>query len=100
MEKPMRTIGAIAAVSMLALTFSGASTPASAGNGGAVAAGVIGGLAVGAIIGSQAAAPRSYYGGPGYVEPVYGPPPRCWIERRDFVDPYGNLRVRNVRVCN
>jgi len=97
----MRTIGAIAAVSMPALTFSGASTPASAGNGGAVAAGVIGGLAAGAIIGSAAAnANRGYYGGPAYVEPVYGPPPRCWIERRDYVDPYGNIRVRNVRVCN
>ena len=96
----MRTIGAIAAVAALALSVSGASTPAAAGNGGAVAAGVIGGLAVGAIVGSAAAQQRSYYGGPSYVEPVYGPPPRCWLERRDFVDGYGNVRVRNVRVCN
>lgn len=94
----MRIIGAIAAVS-LALSLTAAPTPASAGNGGAVAAGVIGGLAAGAIIGSAAAGQRSYYSGPSYVEPVYDRPARCWIERRDYVDPYGNIRIRNVRVC-
>ena len=39
--------------------------PAFARDGGAVAAGVIGGLAVGAIIGSQV--DRGDYGGPGYI---------------------------------
>ena len=40
------------------------------GNGGAVAAGVLGGLAVGAMIGAAAAAPPpAYYGAPA---PVYG----------------------------
>ncbi len=48
----------LAAVSALALTV--ASQPASAGgNGGAVAAGIVGGLAVGAIIGSQVARPNT-----------------------------------------
>jgi len=46
----MKTILAIAAVSILALSVV-APQPASARNGGAVAAGVIGGVAAGAIIG-------------------------------------------------
>ena len=51
----MKTIMTLAAVSVLALSVSGASDPALAGsNGGAIAAGVVGGLAVGAIVGSQA----------------------------------------------
>ena len=44
----MKTIGALAAVSVLALSVS-ASEPAFARNGGAIAAGVVGGLAVGAL---------------------------------------------------
>ena len=61
---------ALAAVSALALT--AVSLPASArNNGGAIAAGVVGGLAVGAIIGSQAN--RGGYYGPGY----YGEPGLC-----------------------
>jgi len=45
------------------------------GNGGAVAAGVIGGMLLGGIIASQAN--RGYYGGPVYYGPpsgYYGPP--------------------------
>ena len=65
----------LAAVTALALT--AVSQPASAGNnGGAVAAGIIGGLAVGAIIGSQAN--RNYYSGPGYYEPR----PRGFTKRK------------------
>jgi hypothetical protein len=101
MENLMKTIGAVAALSVLALSFSGASTPALARNGGAVAAGVVGGLAVGAIIGSQAN--RNYYGGPAYVDqPTYVVEPRgyCRTERREVVDAYGNYRIRRVRVCD
>ena len=90
----------LAAVSALALTV--VSQPASAGgNGGAVAAGVVGGLAVGAIIGSQAARPN-YYGGPAYYEPapVYEERAYCHTERRVFVDSYGYEHYRRVRVCN
>jgi hypothetical protein len=92
------TLAGLAAVSALAVTIP--SQPASAGgDGGAIAAGVIGGLAAGAIIGSQGN--RGYYGGPAYYgsdyQPVYG---NCHIERQQVEDRYGNLRVRRIRVCD
>jgi len=90
----------LAAVAALALAATMSSQPAYAGgNGGAVAAGVVGGLAVGAIVGSQAN--RGYYGGPGYYESgyqtVYG---ACHTERQQFEDAYGRIHVRRVRVCD
>lgn len=92
---------AIVVISAVALSFAG-SNPASARDDGAVAAGVLGGLAVGAIIGSQAQ--RNYYSGPGYVdEPVYEerePYRECHIERREVVDQYGYVRLRRIRVCD
>ncbi len=97
----MKTIVALAAVSVLALSVS-ASEPAFARNGGAIAAGVVGGLAVGAIVGSQVN--RNYYGGPTYVDqPAYVVEPgyRAWhIERQEVSDGYGNIRLRRVRVCD
>ncbi|UDL95064.1 MULTISPECIES: hypothetical protein [Lichenihabitans] len=81
------------------------SAPASAwyrggGWGAPVAAGVIGGLAAGAIIGS-AARPYGYgygYGYPAYAEPAYEP---CYRSRRPVYDEYGNFAgYRPVRVCN
>jgi hypothetical protein len=59
-------------------------------NGGAIAAGLIGGLALGAIA-SAAANP--------YYTPVYYAPPRCFIERRRIVTPYGRAVVRRVQTC-
>ena len=73
-----------------------------------VAAGVVGGLALGAIIaGSANAGPRyeeppayyapprrTYYGGPAYVEG-----PVCHVERQRFWDGYG-WRSRRVEVCD
>ena len=69
---------------------------------GAIAAGVVGGLALGAL---AAGAARPYYYGP---DPAYAledelppPPPRrvrCWIEREDVWDGYGYV-PRRVRVC-
>ena len=95
----MKKIFAIAAATAMALSVAGISTPASAGDGGAVAAGVIGGLAVGAIVGSQAQR--------GYAEPSYGygyEPryrySRCHTERQEVADYYGNYRIRRVRVCD
>jgi hypothetical protein len=94
----MKNLVAIAAVSVLALAVV-TPEPASARNGGAVAAGVIGGLAAGAIIGSQVN--RGYYSGPAYVDgPAYVVTPSCHTERREVVDAYGNYRVRRVRVCD
>jgi hypothetical protein len=74
--------------------------PAQARNGGAVAAGVIGGLAAGAIIGSAVAQPRYYGPGPA---PVYGaPPPSCYWTRGEPVwDGYRGAWVRpRVQVCD
>ena len=75
------------------------STPAEA-RGGAVAAGVLGGLAVGAIAGSAAAnSGYGYHGGYGYAPaPVYGG--GCYFERRPVYDDYGEvIGHRRVRVC-
>lgn len=88
-----------ATVSALALAVTMTSNPAHARDGGAVAAGVVGGLAVGAIIGSQAN--RDHYRGPGYYEQSYQPVYRsCRTERHRFVDEYGRYRSQRVRVCD
>jgi hypothetical protein len=98
MENQMKTISTIAAVSAVVLSFTIASSPAFARDDGAVAAGVIGGLAAGAIIGSQVQ--RNY-------EPEYGYEPRyraryrdCHVERQEVIDSNGYARIRRVRVCD
>ena len=80
-------------------------------HGCGVAAGVVGGLAAGAIIGSAIAGPRAYevpppaYYGPApapvYVEPApeYYEGPACHIERQRFWDGY-SWRHRRVEVCD
>ena len=77
-----------------------ATAPSYAGDGGAIAAGVIGGMALGALAGSAAAGayapppppPAAYYP---------PPPPRCWFEPREVWDPYAYAYVvHRVRVCN
>jgi hypothetical protein len=96
----MLKVISLSAVAALAVAVTVTSQPAFAGGGrnGAIAAGVIGGLAVGAIIGSQA---NGGYYGPGYYEsgyqPVYG---RCHTERQQVEDGYGNIRIQRVRVCD
>lgn len=72
------------------------------GAGGAAALGVLGGLAVGGAIASSQ---NGYYPGqpvyraprPVYVEDDYGP--ACHFERRRYVDPYGDVFFRRIRVC-
>lgn len=86
------------AVSLAALTVFSCliTTPATAG-GGDVAAGLLGGLAVGTIVGSAVAQPRYY--APYYAPaPVYVPAPRCWLERERVWDGYGYV-IQRVRVC-
>ena len=101
------TIIALAAAVTLA-----AALPSSAQaycNGCGVAAGVVGGLAAGAIVGSAIANSR-----PVYVEPapVYAPPPPayaeppayvdgpvCHTERQQVWDGYA-YRMRRVQVCD
>ncbi len=64
--------------------------------GGAVAAGVIGGLALGAL------AARPAYSSPAYPT-YYGAPvydaPSCYTVRRRFVDDWGRVIIRREEVC-
>lgn len=64
------------------------------GNGGAVAAGVVGGLALGALAAGA-------YASPGYAAPAYGYGPAyrdCYFTTQRAWDGYGWVRER-VRVC-
>jgi hypothetical protein len=66
--------------------------------GGAVVAGLIGGLALGTI---ASAAANPYYYSPAYY-PYYRPAyfgPRCVLERRRVVNRYGRLVWRRIEVC-
>jgi hypothetical protein len=94
------TINTLAAVSVLALAVTVTSGSAFARDGGAIAAGVVGGLAVGAIVGSPAQ--RNYHGEPNYYEDTgYRAGYRgCHTERQEVSDGYGNVRIRRVRVCD
>ena len=98
----MKRVLAIAVVSAVVISCA-VSKPAWARDDGAVAAGVLGGLAVGAIIGSQVQ-PRGYYSGPGYYEePVYERREiyrECHMERQQVVDSYGYVRWRRIQVCD
>ena len=95
----------IVCVTLGVMTVAVATQPVQAGgNGGAVAAGVLGGLAVGAIVGGAAAQPRYYAPPPAYVyesEPVYAAP-RCYYTRGEPVwDGYRGVWVRpRIRVCD
>ncbi len=93
-----KTILALTAVSALAI---GSVGDAHARNNGAVAAGILGGLAAGAIIGGAIANSQPAYGGyavaPGYhAYPAYAQPgpvacPGGYWARRPRFDPYGNF---------
>jgi hypothetical protein len=75
-------------------------SPAQARSGD-LAAGLLGGLAVGAIVGSAVAAPRPYYYAPApvYVAPP-PPPPECyWTRGQPMWDGYRWVRPR-VQVCD
>ena len=102
------TLTAVAAAAIVAAaTLVPDTAEARRGRGGAIAAGVIGGIAAGAII---AGAGRHYYGGygygpgygygGGYYAPAYygGYGPGCVIRRERVWDGYG-WRVQRVRVC-
>ncbi len=98
-----KTLFAYAAAASLAIEVLAAPTSAQARDNGAVAAGVIGGLAVGAMIGSAAAAnngpnyrPAPAYYGPGYYGQGY---PGCYWQRQRAWDGFG-WRWTRVRVCN
>jgi hypothetical protein len=89
----MMKIVTLAAAAAMTVVVSVSPQPAQARDGGAVAAGVVGGLAVGAIVGSQLNDGPRYHRSRAYARD-------CYIERRDYEDRYGRLHVRKVRVCN
>jgi hypothetical protein len=93
------TRGLIVLVTAAAMGAAILPAPAQAGgNGGAVAAGVIGGLAVGGLLGAAAAQPRYNAPAPVYV----APPPSCYWTRGEPVwDGYRGVWVRpRVQVCD
>ena len=90
----MLKIMTVAAVAALTLAVA-APSPALARDG-EIAAGVIGGLAVGAIVGSQMNRDDGYRDGR-YYRSGYR---QCHMERREFEDNYGRIHLRRVRVCD
>ena len=76
---------------------------AEARGGGAVAAGLLGGLAAGAIIGGAIASTPPAYAVPAQVyaapPPAYMDGPPCHMARERFWDGYG-WRFRRVEVCD
>jgi hypothetical protein len=113
-----KSLIALAAVAGIGLSSLAVPAPANAACFGcAVGAGIIGGVAAGAIVGSAIAnsppPPPAYYPPPppGYYPPppaAYGPPPGpgyaelapgChWAHRRVWVEGYG-YQVRTFQVC-
>jgi hypothetical protein len=95
----LKAITVVAAVATAGAAFT--SMPAQADDG-RIAAGVVGGLAAGAMLGAAASSGYDpYYSGPAYYhrsyQPVYG---ACHWERERIVDAYGRMIVRRVRVCD
>jgi hypothetical protein len=89
--------GLIVAVTVAAMAAAAVPSPAHAR--GEVAAGIIGGLAIGTILGAAAAQQRPYYA----PAPVYAEPPvDCYWTRGEPVwDPYrGIWRRPRVQVCD
>jgi hypothetical protein len=92
-------------VSLGVAALAGTMTPTYAGDGGAIAAGVIGGTALGLLAGSAAAG--AYGPGPGYPPPPpaygYAPPAPAYYEpprHRCHWDGYAGVYVdRYGRVC-
>lgn len=97
-----KTLAALVAMTTIAGSLAVAPA-AKAGDGGAIAAGVAGGLLGGALLGGAIAAsrPAPVYGAPVYVAPAptYVEEDPCHWARERFWDGYG-WRVRRVRVCD
>ncbi len=105
-----KTLTALAAASAVALATLAVPTTADARCVGcAVGAGIIGGIAAGAIIGgalSQPAPPPAYYGPPpaGYAPGRYWHAVACangpgWWAPGEFQDRYGYMHERNFFYC-
>ena len=86
----------LVAISALAVAVMATPQPAFARDNGAIAAGVIGGVAVGAIVGSQIDHDRGYRDHRRRHHRQYS---ECRIERREVINRHGNEHFRRVRVC-
>jgi hypothetical protein len=97
----MRRVLPVAIIS----TFIGAAAPSTAlADNGRITAGVLGGLAVGTLLGA-ATAPRPHYYAPApvYVEPVpvYEPPHCYWTRGAPVWDDWREVWYRpRIRVCD
>jgi hypothetical protein len=95
----MKRFAIIAAIPVIAVAVLTAPTTARAGDGGAVAAGAVGGFIGGLALGS-ALAPRPNYYGADYG-PYYQPTTHCyWTRGRSYWDAWRGVWVRpRIRVC-
>jgi hypothetical protein len=97
-----RSIKNFLALGVTAAALTATSLPAQAGDGGAIAAGILGGTALGFIAGTAVASPPPPPP-PVYYAPVYAapppPPPRCWFEPQEVWTGYAYV-IQRVRVCN
>src|SRR5262245_36576324 len=100
-EEPMRTKQSLLAVGLTATAMITAPAPSRAENG-QIAAGIIGGLAVGTILGAGIAQPRYEAPAPVYVAPPPPPPPTCyWTQSEPVWDNFQGVWVRQqVQVCD
>lgn len=92
----------IVTASLVALTLGAslAPAPAQARDGGAIAAGLIGGLVLGGLAAAAAQPQPVYVARPVYYRPRYvRAAGNCWMERRRASDDFGNRYFRRVRVC-
>ena len=93
-----RISGLLVAVGVAASAVIASPAPSRADNG-QVAAGIIGGLAVGTLFGAAIAQPRYYEPAPVYVAPA---PVSCyWARGRPVWDDYRGIWIRpRIRVCD
>ncbi len=94
-----RPIRSFLTLSIAAAPLAAFSPAAYAGDGGAFAAGLIGGTAMGALAGAAIASAPPPPPPPVYYAPAYAPPPRCWWEPREVWTGYAYV-VQRVRVCD
>ncbi|HUI20253.1 MAG TPA: hypothetical protein VLZ74_04340 [Methylocella sp.] len=90
-----RPIKSLLTLSVTLASLTAVTPAAHAGDGGAVAAGILGGTALGFLAGTAAASapppPPVYYAPP-------PPPPRCWFEPQEVWTGYAYV-VQRVQVC-
>ncbi len=97
-----RTVKNVLTMGVTLAALTAASLPAEAGDGGAIAAGILGGTALGFIAGTAVASPPPPPPPPVYYAPVYvappPPPPRCWFQPQEVWTGYAYV-IQRVRVC-